>query len=230
MYYLQTRYYDPAICRFISPDELGYLGANGDLTGYNLYAYCSNNPVNYADPTGNFSICSMILGGTFFGAAIGALFDVGKQLIDNGGDFSKLDLGSIVNSAIVGGALGFSLAMGVAYLGPMIAGTATTGWTLTTVAFLTSTSISFCAGALGYATEEWINGRSPSSQKALMNGGIVAFEGAWNFGVGGVVGSVGKIGTKGDLLVSKEWWGKLILGMEFSQPFKIGLDLIRKNL
>ena len=54
MYYLQTRYYDPAICRFISPDALGYLGANGDLTGYNLYAYCSNNPVNYADPSGHW--------------------------------------------------------------------------------------------------------------------------------------------------------------------------------
>lgn len=54
MYYLQTRYYDPAICRFISPDALGYLGANGDLTGYNLYAYCSNNPVNYIDPSGHW--------------------------------------------------------------------------------------------------------------------------------------------------------------------------------
>ena len=47
MYYLQTRYYDPAICRFINADDVEYLGANGDLAGYNLYAYCSNNPVNY---------------------------------------------------------------------------------------------------------------------------------------------------------------------------------------
>ena len=54
MYYLQTRYYDPAICRFINADDVEYLGANGDLAGYNLYAYCSNNPVMYCDPTGHF--------------------------------------------------------------------------------------------------------------------------------------------------------------------------------
>ena len=63
MYYLQSRYYDPVVCRFISPDALGYLGANGDLTSYNLYAYCSNNPVNYVDNTGEFPIAASI--GTF---------------------------------------------------------------------------------------------------------------------------------------------------------------------
>ena len=38
------------------------------------------------------------------------------------------------------------------------------------------------------------------------------------------------IGTKGKFLISKEWWGKFIFGLEFAQPFKIGLDLIRKNI
>ena len=52
LYYLNSRYYDPEIGRFISPDDISYLGANGDLISYNLYAYCSNNPVNYQDPTG----------------------------------------------------------------------------------------------------------------------------------------------------------------------------------
>ena len=51
-YYLNTRYYDPAICRFINADDISYLGANGDLQAYNLYAYCSNNPVMHIDPTG----------------------------------------------------------------------------------------------------------------------------------------------------------------------------------
>ena len=50
-YYLQTRYYDPAIRRFINAD--GYINANGDILGFNMYAYCGNNPVNYVDYGGN---------------------------------------------------------------------------------------------------------------------------------------------------------------------------------
>ena len=49
-YYLQSRYYDPVTGRFLNAD--GYINANGDLIGYNMYAYCSNNPVMYIDSTG----------------------------------------------------------------------------------------------------------------------------------------------------------------------------------
>jgi RHS repeat-associated protein len=52
LYYLQTRYYDPELGRFISADDLSYLGAGGELLGYNLFAYCGNNPVNRTDPDG----------------------------------------------------------------------------------------------------------------------------------------------------------------------------------
>ena len=41
LYYLQSRYYDPVVGRFLNAD--GLLGANGDLMSYNLFAYCSNN-------------------------------------------------------------------------------------------------------------------------------------------------------------------------------------------
>ena len=50
-YYLQSRYYDPAIKRFISAD--GYINANGDILGFNMYTYCGNNPVMGYDPTGD---------------------------------------------------------------------------------------------------------------------------------------------------------------------------------
>ena len=55
LYYLQSRYYDPEIGRFISADDTQYLGASGTALGYNLFGYCENNPVNAADPTGNVS-------------------------------------------------------------------------------------------------------------------------------------------------------------------------------
>ena len=53
-YYLQQRYYDSEIGRFINFDSL--LGANQDELAYNIYAYCSIDPVNHVDPTGQFFI------------------------------------------------------------------------------------------------------------------------------------------------------------------------------
>jgi len=53
MYYLQSRYYDPAIGRFINPDTV-IAGNVGTLQGYNLYAYCFNNPINMTDASGNW--------------------------------------------------------------------------------------------------------------------------------------------------------------------------------
>ena len=52
MYYLQSRYYDPEICRFINADSTDYLGATGTLLSYNLFAYCENDGVNFVDETG----------------------------------------------------------------------------------------------------------------------------------------------------------------------------------
>ncbi len=60
-YYLQSRYYDPAICRFINYD--GYASTGQGLMGYNMFAYCNNNPVIYADPTGHRPIWERKYGG-----------------------------------------------------------------------------------------------------------------------------------------------------------------------
>ena len=53
LYYLQTRYYDAKLARFVNPDSL-MSGANGSLHGFNLYVYCFNNPVNLNDSTGSW--------------------------------------------------------------------------------------------------------------------------------------------------------------------------------
>ncbi len=58
-YYLQSRYYDPTVGRFINADEVGYLGINGTIPSYNLFACCENNPVNNSDPTGQISLTSI---------------------------------------------------------------------------------------------------------------------------------------------------------------------------
>ena len=58
-YYLQTRYYDPQIGRFINMDGLEYLDPE-TVGGLNLYAYCNCNPVMYVDPTGTIATLTLI--------------------------------------------------------------------------------------------------------------------------------------------------------------------------
>ena len=50
LYYLQSRYYDPAVGRFINADV--YTSTGQGFIGNNMFAYCGNNPVNRVDPTG----------------------------------------------------------------------------------------------------------------------------------------------------------------------------------
>ena len=51
-YYVSSRYYDPEIGRFINAD--GYVSTGQGVFGYNMFAYCGNDPVNRKDPTGQF--------------------------------------------------------------------------------------------------------------------------------------------------------------------------------
>ena len=49
-YYLQSRYYDPQMGRFINADEPDLLElTSSDINGANLYCYCGNDPVNRVD-------------------------------------------------------------------------------------------------------------------------------------------------------------------------------------
>ena len=51
LYYLMSRYYDPQIGQFISPDTQNYLDPQ-TIGGVDLYAYCGNNPVMRVDSKG----------------------------------------------------------------------------------------------------------------------------------------------------------------------------------
>ena len=52
LYYLNSRYYDPEIGRFINADSIKYLESKS-FNGLNLYTYCVNNPIMLTDPDGN---------------------------------------------------------------------------------------------------------------------------------------------------------------------------------
>ena len=52
LYYLQSRYYNAEVGRFLNAD--GYLTTGQGVLSYNMFAYCGNNPVNHIDETGLF--------------------------------------------------------------------------------------------------------------------------------------------------------------------------------
>ena len=55
-YYLQSRYYDPSICRFINADVYIIAEISKEIyTGLNIFPYCNNNPINSEDYTGYYS-------------------------------------------------------------------------------------------------------------------------------------------------------------------------------
>ena len=60
LYYLQSRYYDPAIGRFVNADS--YASTGQSMIGHNMYAYCNNNP-----------LCNIDASGTIFFTALGAV-------------------------------------------------------------------------------------------------------------------------------------------------------------
>ena len=74
-YYLNARYYDPQVRRFISADDMAYLGADGTVNTYNLFAYCENDPVQGYDPTGCYNkegvITGVIITAIGIGIAVG---------------------------------------------------------------------------------------------------------------------------------------------------------------
>ncbi|MGM9602723.1 MAG: RHS repeat-associated core domain-containing protein [Faecousia sp.] len=54
LYYLQSRYYNPQIGRFINADAFASTGQG--VLGSNMFAYCLNNPVNFYDSDGKDAV------------------------------------------------------------------------------------------------------------------------------------------------------------------------------
>ena len=97
-YYLQSRYYDAAICRFINADS--YSSTGQGILGYNMFAYCNNNPVVQADHNGEFDLLTLV------SAAVSAAVNVATTYT--------------LTDALVSAAIGAANAIPVA--GPFIAG------------------------------------------------------------------------------------------------------------
>ena len=70
LYYLNSRYYDPGVGRFLNADKI--LGELGEINQSNVFAYCRNNPIHLCDANGEFAT-----------AIAGALIGIGGTNIWN---------------------------------------------------------------------------------------------------------------------------------------------------
>ena len=57
LYYLQSRYYDPQIGRFLNGDA--YASTGQGILGNNMFAYCNNNPIVFSDSSGMIARVSL---------------------------------------------------------------------------------------------------------------------------------------------------------------------------
>ena len=114
-YYLQSRYYDPEICRFISADNLELIPTLSGTAGQlNLYAYCNNNPVMYSDESGEglFTIIAILVAFTIAGGVAGGVISY-----NNGGRGWD-----VVKNVVLGASIGLAIGGAIVTLGGVGAG------------------------------------------------------------------------------------------------------------
>ncbi|WP_231607038.1 cadherin-like domain-containing protein [Crocosphaera watsonii] len=95
--FMRARYYDPLTGRFINPDPIGI-----DAGDSNFYRYTFNNPILYADPSGELFFVPILVAAAW-GAAVGAGTDAAIQGVSMAvGLQDEFDYGSLGWSAGLG--------------------------------------------------------------------------------------------------------------------------------
>ena len=103
--YMQARYYDPQIGRFLSIDPVGFHESNPQ--SFNRYAYANNNPYRYIDPDGNIpveTIADLLFVGYYgsslaYNSFMGAV--TGNPEYDARAAAASVDLGLSVTGALI---------------------------------------------------------------------------------------------------------------------------------
>ena len=107
LYYLQSRYYDPEVSRFINPDVFATSDIDGVLAA-NMFAYCENNPIRNSDSSG--ALFGLDAASVIIGAATGAITSLigGIAAGDTGLELLG-DVGIGALSGAVGGVIGSAI-------------------------------------------------------------------------------------------------------------------------
>ena len=141
LYYLQTRYYDPEVGRFISRDSIEYADPE-TICGLNLYAYCGNNPVMNVDPMGNawWDWLAGVL------AVVGIALVAGAIAVLTAGIGTAIMVGTMAGAVLHGAAVGALVGAGIGMVAGGIIGGAVTGWSVNGI--LAGIGIGLGAGAI----------------------------------------------------------------------------------
>ena len=170
-YYLQSRYYDPTIGRFLNADDTDYLGASGTLLSWNLFAYCENSVVYARDPQGHFVITTTMLicagiGALVLGVAGGfAGYYISKKMSIPKGSRWKY----IAGGALIGAAIGAAAGLGIGYCiggGSVVAVVGKSGSAISTKALNLGNKLSYI---FGKATGSTHNVQRSKSMYSLLN-------------------------------------------------------------
>ena len=116
LYYLRNRYYSSKWARFLVPDEICPEQDN-DIFDHNAYAYVGACPTNRKDSDGFFWHIAI---GAVVGGLVSAIGSVASQLIENKGDFTKIDVGEVVVAGVAGAVSGALAATGVGIAGQIV--------------------------------------------------------------------------------------------------------------
>ncbi|MBI5518338.1 MAG: hypothetical protein HY909_31495 [Deltaproteobacteria bacterium] len=94
LYFLRSRFYDPSLGRFLTPDAVSQDPSAPAL--FDPYRYVGNNPLRYTDPTGRFSLGELaitnIIAGVLAAIAAPILAEIGLLLVEA---ITGRDLGTV---------------------------------------------------------------------------------------------------------------------------------------
>ena len=185
-YYLNSRYYNPEIGRFINAD--GLIGEAGEILSHNMYAYTKNNPVMYYDPDGEFPVLALLT----ITAIVGLGLTIGGVASDNN-TMTAIGLTMVAIPALVTGGMAAFAATGT--LANIVGG-------VTFVAGLGTGTFATAEWQQAFTGDNWIlnTGMSEGLYNGLMIGfasvatiGTAASSFTYSFNINSIKG-IGKYG------------------------------------
>ncbi|HEY0015357.1 MAG TPA: RHS repeat-associated core domain-containing protein [Longimicrobium sp.] len=180
LHYNRFRYYAPELGRYISHDPLSF------LAGLNTYAYCSNDPINFADPLGliNWKTVASVAAAVAVGIAVVALAPVAAPLAIIAAGVAAGAVGAGLNEALNQETLCIPCILRAAGKGALVGGIAALPFAILPAAagVAAYAATGATSGGLGYVTDHLLG--YPNSRWSWSSFGAAVGIGAATAGLG----------------------------------------------